>query len=139
MSECCAGGWERSGVVRSPKVLSVAGQTSAARILSIAATRKMRPKISAGKRHIDRHALGSGTRLDLLASQMGVAELANAGAKRAGQSGAGLVQLHHVSDVCELGKLELVGQPAKFGVRGLLFEPSTFECGPDMDEERYIA
>ena len=48
--------WERPGVVRSPEVLSVAGHRrrmrlhrhQPTRILSIAATRKMRPKINAG-------------------------------------------------------------------------------------------
>ena len=50
-----AGRWERPGVVRSPKVLSVAdfvairvARHQPVRIRSMAATRKMRPKISAG-------------------------------------------------------------------------------------------
>jgi hypothetical protein len=57
---------------------------------------------------------------------------------RAGQSGAGLIQLHHVSDICKLRKLELIGQPAELGVWGLLFEPGSFECRPDVDEKRHI-
>jgi hypothetical protein len=70
---------------------------------------------------------------------MGVAELANPGAQGAGKRGTGLVELHHVSDVCEFGEFELVGEPAEFRVRGLLFQAGAFQGGPDMDEERYIA
>ena len=45
---------------------------------------------------------------------------ARVSAKCAGQSGAGLIELHHISDVREFGKLELIGQSAEFCVRRLL-------------------
>src|SRR5215218_10599685 len=86
------------------------------------------------QRHVDCHAFCSSACLDLLTGQMSITKLAYPSAQGARECGTGLVQLHHVSHVGQFRELELIGQPAEFGIRRLLFQPRPFECRPDVDE-----